>query len=431
MGGIHIHLRIRFADGSAWLARILRHNFTSFSDELSNNILLSECATLKWFETVGVPVPGLHDYGLRNDPRNEVGVAYMLIDELPGKPLSQLNPTEQQIQKVYSGLADILCTLSEHPFDQIGSLTLNPHGDIHIGPVTGDRTGTLAQIGPFRDATRYYVAWAEEYLRLIADGQLFLRYSVNAYLVFKYLAELAGEGKFNGFEGNLNNSPFFLKHMDDKGDHILVDESFVITGIIDWSFARVVPAYEAFGPSLVTADMDDIFTGRARLSEHDRLLAQALQAKGSPLTRFAQSTDKIRRLTFALGMGMNLSWDEALDVFKGIMATVSDSDADFEWEKWRKDRMVQWADDKELTVLTQGLEGKQSIAESGKLSFASNEVPRFATCSFVDCARPAVRGLSCARCRKHLCARHQSRQFHTCPSNSEVCQHLYLSNLPN
>lgn len=172
---------------------------------------------------------------------------------------------------------------------------------------------------------------------------------------------MAGEGKFNGFEENWDNGPFFLKHMDDKGDHILVNDDFNITGVIDWSFARTVPAYEAFGPSLITADMDDILTGRAGPTTRDRLLAQALHTRGSPWARFAQGADRVRRLSFAPGMGMNLSWDEALNVFRGIIATVSDVVVEFEWEGWRKCRMAQWADDERLTMLACELEGRQNI----------------------------------------------------------------------
>ncbi|KAK4974038.1 hypothetical protein LTR28_010656 [Elasticomyces elasticus] len=280
------------------------------------------------------------------------------------------------MRKTYASLASILRSLSEHTFDQIGSLTFAPNGDIQIGPVTGDRTGTLSQIGPFREATQHYIAWAEEYLRMIADRQLFINYPVDAYLIFKYLATLAQEGKYNDFERGLDNGPFYLKHMDEKGDHILVDDNFNITGIIDWSCARTVPAYEAFGPFLVTADMDDIFNGRARLSEQDRLLGQALQAENSSLAQFAQSPDKVRRLTFALGMGMNLSWAEALDVFKGIIATVNGTIADFEWETWRKNRMAQWADDTRLTALAYEVEGQKNITESDVPSSEHIEVPR-------------------------------------------------------
>lgn len=48
MGGMHVHLRIVLVDGVVWLARILRLNSTSFSDFLTNQILESDCATLKW-----------------------------------------------------------------------------------------------------------------------------------------------------------------------------------------------------------------------------------------------------------------------------------------------------------------------------------------------------------------------------------------------
>ncbi|RDL39658.1 uncharacterized protein BP5553_03998 [Venustampulla echinocandica] len=332
MGGMHIHLRIVFVDGTVWLARIPRVNSTSFADHLRNQILESECATLKWLEKVRITAPRLHHYGRQNDELNRVGVAYMLIDELPGKPLTQLQPSEQENRGVYAGLAEILSTLSSHPFEQIGSLAFDSHGSIHVGTVAGDRTGTLSPIGPFSGATQYYSKWAEEYLRLISDHQLFTNYPVNAYLIFRYLHNLAIEGKFNVIDSSLDLGPFYLKHMDDKGDHILVDDKFNITGIIDWSFARIVPAYEAFGPSLVTAEMSDIYDGNA------------LRANGSHLTRFADSTGRVRRLTF----GMNMTWAEALLLFKGIITESCGSTDDFEWETWRRDRLVEWADDGRL-----------------------------------------------------------------------------------
>ncbi|KAI9731861.1 MAG: hypothetical protein M1818_007726 [Claussenomyces sp. TS43310] len=362
MGGMHVHLRIAFADNIVWLARILRLNSTSFSDGLSNQILESECATLKWLERTGIAAPRLHHYGLRNDERNTVGVAYMLIDELPGKPLLQLQPSAQEKRRVYADLAKILSTLSSHPLDQIGSLAFDSRGAIHVGPVASDRTGTLSQMGPFSDATQYYTAWAEEYLGLISDHQLFTNYPIDAYLIFKYLYKLASEGRFNSFETSLDLGPFYLKHMDDKGDHIFVDEKFNITGIIDWSFARSVPSYEAFGPSLVTADMSDIFNGETRASGDDKLLAQELRIYGSHLARFAESSGKTRRLTFALGMGMNFTWAEALNAFRGIIIESNGSADEFEWETWRKDRLAEWTDDERLAILSRELASTQPIA---------------------------------------------------------------------
>jgi hypothetical protein len=353
VGGMHVHLPIRFSDGTIWLARILRHNFTSFSDELSNEILISECATLKWLEKVEeIPSPRLHAYGLRGDAGNEVGVAFMLVDMLPGEPFNKVTATEAQRQKVYTGLGTILTALSRYPFHCIGSLILENDGSSQIGPVTGDRTGTLSRLGPFSNATDYYVALADEYLRLIADRQLFADYPSDAYLMFKHLRELASKGQCNGFEEALDTGPFFLKHMDDKGDHILVDGDFNITGVIDWSFARLVPAYEAFGPSLVTADMDALFSGQTGLSHDDQLLASATEAIGSPIARFARFTDRVRRFTFGIGMGMALRFGEALNIFRGIVATFND-DVELEWDKWRSEHLAKWADDQVLSQLVQ------------------------------------------------------------------------------
>ncbi|KAL2129174.1 hypothetical protein VTI74DRAFT_8114 [Chaetomium olivicolor] len=171
---MHAHLPIRFADGTFWLARILRDNLTSFSSQkLSNEILTSECATLKWLETPGVPAPRLHCYGLRNDPTNKAGVAFMLVDQLPGQLLDQYNATNDQKQRAYAQLGAILSLLSQHPLGRIESFILDEHGSVCIGPVMGDRTGTLSRLGPFDDATSYYTGWPDESLRLIAGGQLF------------------------------------------------------------------------------------------------------------------------------------------------------------------------------------------------------------------------------------------------------------------
>lgn len=72
--------------------------------------------------------------------------------------------------------------------------------------------------------------------------------------MFKFLAEQAKTGTWFEEWQDLNSGPFFLAHTGDKGDHILVDDDFRITGISDWTFVRAVPAFEAFGPSLVSGE---------------------------------------------------------------------------------------------------------------------------------------------------------------------------------
>ncbi|KAI0551354.1 hypothetical protein F4679DRAFT_593506 [Xylaria curta] len=207
---------------------ILRKNHMSFDDELSDRILMSECATLRWLEPFDLPTPRLHGYGLRAYPKNEVGIAYKLIDRLSGRPYNPGTASQEQKLKVL------------HQF-----------------------------------------SWAKAYAELIADGQLFSTYSLDAYLMFKYLEEQVKTGRWLGKWQDLHSGPFFLKHMDDKGDHILIDDDFQITGIIDWTFARIVPAYEAFGPSLMSANTTDLFNGNPGLSQEDKTLEEEVRHRGA------------------------------------------------------------------------------------------------------------------------------------------------------
>ncbi|CAK7206815.1 hypothetical protein SEUCBS139899_009621 [Sporothrix eucalyptigena] len=292
MGGMHVHRELVFDDGTVWLLRMLRENYTSFDDATSNQILLSECATLQWLEThvESIPAPRLHDFGLRGDASNEVGVAYMLIDKLPGKPFDTHSATAKQTAKVLEQWAGMLCELGRHPLDKVGSLefkSASGRGPIVLGPVAGDRTGTLpCSLGPFSDARSFYIAWADTHLDLIRDGQLFSQHPVDAYLIFRWIKEQVAASDENNAGGwppewqSLHDGPFFLRHVDDKGDHLLVDDDYNITDVIDWTFARTAPAYEAFAPALVTASTNDLFSGAPGLSDMDRALEQALQTIG-------------------------------------------------------------------------------------------------------------------------------------------------------
>lgn len=181
-------------------------------------------------------------------------------------------------------------------------------------------------MGPFRNAIEYYT-FSEKYLELILDGQLFSAYLVKAYLIFKYLRQLAIPGRWNAFEEDLDNGPFFLKHMDDKGDHhILVDDDNNITGVIDWTFARVVPAFEAFGPSPLAADLDDLFTGKARRSPMDMVLTEALCGKGTPDIEPARMMNSRSCASFLFW-----SWDGYESIFDGSRSLIHEYHSNSDW----------------------------------------------------------------------------------------------------
>ena len=350
MGGMHVHLCLKFTDGVSWLARIPRQNFTSFPTHLTDEILLSECAVLKWLEAVQIPAPRLHKYALGHD--NDVGVPYMLVDELLGTPFDQYSATEEQTRKVYLQIAKIQSIIYSHPFDRVGSLTLDSNEAVCVGPITGDRSGFLSQLGPFSDAKAFYVRYAEEHLRLITDGQLWGRYPMDAYLMFKHLRELAPQGKCNTLERAGDEGPFFLKHTDDKGDHIMVDDQYNVTGVIDWSFARTLPAYDTFGPSLLTVDLGEILRGGTGLSAKDELFASSLDSTCPKLSRFIRSPDSTRRFIFSLGVGMSPTLEEAIAMFKATVETLAGHSIS-NWADWREEQFQRWAGDEALQRLSQ------------------------------------------------------------------------------
>lgn len=349
---MNLHLQIEFENGDKWLARIIRRNYTSFSNDLTNTILKSEYATLRWLESVNIPASRVFAYGLQGDPENVVGAAFLLVTEVPGTPYLTLDPTAEQQTKVFGQLASYFKILKGHPFPKVGSLYMpDEHELAHVGPIASDRTGTLLPIGPFNSAPEYYTVWCEAYLNLISTRQILTSFSVDVYLMFRYMKDLATLGKLSLSTSLYDDGPFYLKHMDDKGDHILVDGHFNITGFIDWTFARIVPFYEAFGPSLFAASMDDIYAGIVRMGERDILFAQEMKTIDQDMASLWEGEDKVRRFLLALGTGLEPSWEQVLDLFKAVLKVAGEDLVNFDWHRWKGKHLAAYLDDPSLQPL--------------------------------------------------------------------------------
>ncbi|KAI1272956.1 hypothetical protein F5Y07DRAFT_378386 [Xylaria sp. FL0933] len=353
MGNANYHARIRFHDGSpSWLLRVPR--VASFAvglpESLADYLIASEFATLKFLETTAVPAPKAFSYGIRSNGTDYgVGVSFLLMEELPGRPwtgegVSGSVATKDEKMKVWSALADILAELGKHPFPKAGSLCFQS-SSIHVSAVASDRFVVLSPEGPFDTSISYYTAYAEQYLALIADGQLYTEYSVDAYLVYRFLKDNAVQLIQQDAEARAPEQ-FFLKHVDDKGDHLLVDENLNITGIIDWQMARVAPRREAFGASLVTADMSALCGGKVSLSDDDTALADVLGSRGSPeLTKF-MTDEKVRR--FFWGLAHEIEWSYALPLANAILEVFG---VEQDWWTWRKAALSEYETDERLKAL--------------------------------------------------------------------------------
>lgn len=333
MGGANYHARIRFQDESPpWLLRVPR--VTSFSvgfpARLADYLIRSEYATLKFLEDTDVPAPRAFSYGTSTDGANHgVGIAFLLMEELPGEPWNAQSATIEDKAKVWKQLAGIMEGLQRHPFPKAGSLCCEANM-IEVSALASDRFVALDPQGPYPSAIAYYQAYAEQYMALIADRQLYTDYSVDAYLVYAFLKDSAAQmAELDGEDDT--KQEFFLKHVDDKGDHILVDDDLNITGIIDWQMARVVPRREAFGPSLVTADMTALCNGHVSLSADDAALTDELRRAGLDKLHTNMIDERARR--FFWGLALEPRWDDALPLAKAILEVFGVAQS---WAEWRE-----------------------------------------------------------------------------------------------
>ncbi|KAJ8061551.1 hypothetical protein OCU04_009364 [Sclerotinia nivalis] len=354
MGGMNYHARIRFDDGSpSWLLRVPRVGRLAFTHPPSfvEYLLLSEYATLKFLETTSVPAPrafscGIWGSGTETD--HGVGVSFILMEELPGTVYIGDGPsgeaaTESERAKVWNGLADILMELEKHPFPKAGSLCFKS-SEIEVSAVSSDMFVILTPKGPFDTSISYFTAWAEQYLELIADGQLYTQYPINAYLVYRFLKDNATQ--LVSQEESQEPEKFYLKHVDDKGDHFLVDEQLNITGVIDWQMARIVPRNEAFGPSIVTVNMTDLCSGKFSLSPDDLALADILQKRGLPGLPGIMDDEKIRR--YFWGLANEPKWEDALPLANALLKAFG---AGEDWSQWKENALKTYETDERLKLL--------------------------------------------------------------------------------
>jgi hypothetical protein len=81
----------------------------------------------------------------------------------------------------------------------------------------------------------------------------------------------------------------------------LVDDNYNIKAIVNWQLARFVPAEEAFGPSLFTANIGQLYGGTPGLGIDDDVFSSMLRDTGDQgLVKFASSDELARRFQLRL-----------------------------------------------------------------------------------------------------------------------------------
>ncbi|KOS41013.1 hypothetical protein CDV55_103664 [Aspergillus turcosus] len=345
MGGMNYHIEILFDDGITWLARIRRSNATSPPAELRDYILRSEVSTLQFLSETKVPAPKVFDFNFCEP--NPVGVGYILMEKLPGRSLRWSLATPEQRRKVTSQLADIYIELYAHPFAMTGSM--HHPGSHDIGPfaresLTEYHGSQMKALGPFFSTKEYFSAHIQLILDLIIRQESYVDRAVDAFLIHRFLLDKVPEACSRS---HLDDGKFYLKHANEKGDQILVDDEFNITGIIDWEWAHTDSKSGAFNSPIVLLPVADFYAGENSIGEDEVFFAKCLEAKGHPdLATIVRNGRLIHRFRFCCGYDLT-DWKGFLGLFAGLLGAMGITD-DFHWETWKPEAMKCYQNDHQL-----------------------------------------------------------------------------------
>lgn len=148
-----------------------------------------------------------------------------------------------------------------------------------------------------------------------------------------------------------SDDDFYLKHADDKGDHILVDENFNITGIVDSEWAYTAPPCQAFNSPLALLHVADFFDGKGHLSKDETVFARMFEEKGQKdLAQIERNGRMQHQFAFCCGFDLSSDWDGFLGLFRGLREAVGVDDG-LEWDDWKALALNRYKDEADLQLL--------------------------------------------------------------------------------
>ncbi|KAL4893404.1 hypothetical protein BDV59DRAFT_178147 [Aspergillus ambiguus] len=348
MGGMNYHIEILFDDGVRWLARIRRFNATSPPPDLRDYIMRSEVATLQFLNKTNVPAPKVFDYGFHG--QNAIGTGYILMEKIPGNSLRWSRASPEQRRKVMTQLADIYIELESHPFDIMGSL--DQPGTDHVGPfaresLTDYIDSQMAPLGPYNNPRDYLRASIELNLKLIMKGESYAGREIDAFLVHRFLLDCVSEVLSHH---SFDDGKFYLRHADDKGDHVLIDSEYNVTGIVDWEWAYTAPKSAAFRSPIMLLPVSDFYKGMNDIGKDELTFANILENKGrKDLAEIVRNGRLLHRFHFCCGYDF-ADWEGFLGLFQGLRKFLR-RDGDMSWEDWKHNALKTYSGDGDLETL--------------------------------------------------------------------------------
>ncbi|KAK3680703.1 hypothetical protein B0T22DRAFT_466846, partial [Podospora appendiculata] len=316
-----------------------------------------------------VPSPRVFDWACESDPANAVGVGYILMEKLPGVPLDWQGATAAQREKVVRQLADIMLEIERHSFARLGSLVETAAGtEMQVQSLAQHSTFRSGEdgkpIGPFRSSREALRTIVEAHLRMIARGEIGTAdNAVDVFLAHRFRLDIL-DSVWSPNKAAEQGETFFLKHADDKGDHILVNADFDIVGVIDWEWCCTASREEAFASPCMMWPVAAFYDGANELADDELLLARVFREKGrEDLARCVLDGRKIQRVLFALGPG-GASHEDGKTfarLFTGLKRVFdlehgSDDEGELgreeeAWEAWRAAALLRWKHESLLHAL--------------------------------------------------------------------------------
>ncbi|UNI18128.1 hypothetical protein JDV02_004418 [Purpureocillium takamizusanense] len=369
MGGQNCHAEVVFADGVVWLARFRVPSPISPPVDVRDYVLRSEAATMEFLQRhTRVPSPRVFDWACESDPANAVGVGYILMEKLQGTPLDWQGATTAQREKVVRQLADIMLEIERHPFDRLGSLVAPavaatvPQIQVqslaqHSTFQSGEDDGPLGPFCSSREASR---ALVEAHLRMIAGGEIgTAENAADVFLAHRFRLDVLDRvWKATTAAVGEEDEKFFLKHADDKGDHIFVNADFDIVGVIDWEWCSTVSKEEAFSSPCMMWPVAAFYDGSNELADEELLLARVFCERGrEDLARCVLDGRTVQRFLFALGPGgashenrrtfacLFMGLKRAFDPEQHGGTEEERGREEEEWEVWKAGALVKWKHD--------------------------------------------------------------------------------------
>ncbi|GAM35809.1 hypothetical protein TCE0_017f04421 [Talaromyces pinophilus] len=187
---------------------------------------------------------------------------------------------------------------------------------------------------------------AEDIAHLIVTEESFTPQAVDAYLIHRFLLDSVPKEILS----HRDDGGFYLRHADNKGNHILVDDDYNIIRLLDWEWAHTDTKSAAFNSPVMLLPVAEFYDGNNQLRQDELVFAQLLQDKGhADLAEIVREGRILHQLDFGCGYDL-ADWEGFLGIFRGLRKAL-DVDGDLEWETWRGKALARYRDDAQLNEL--------------------------------------------------------------------------------